>query len=824
MSKLNAKARDKCPLGDVQAWAQYFESLLNTSIGVNKNAAYHLLNAINTPDYCMSIDVLSAQQQRVWEVSQAVVERCTAAKSILDEPFTLDEVAGVLRKLPNGKAFGCEPVPSECYKYACRQEVDVQGRPRSVNVLVPVLHALLEHIRCSEDYPLQFQTTVVSPVFKKRGDPMQYGSYRGVAVGGALAKCYASLLLGRLVKAGEELKLRHPAQAGFRRGMSTGHQQFVMQHLITVHQRPGSRPLIVVQIDFEKAFDRVSRELMFERLKERGVNAMMLNALMCAYEHVLMRVKVNGKLSEPFNSTQGVKQGDPLSTELFGLFIEIIADYIDWRDSRYGCHVRDAPLVGGKRISLLLFADDLNLVATTPARMCALLEAVGYFCTAFGMRANVKKCECMVFGPSAEVVSECERQCMSVITPLELEGQRIPMVTSARYLGLVYGPGRSFLACRKQLVDSGRGAMFSLIGKLRRLRISAPDVWMRCFESHVRSILSFGCEVWGPDALAEMMAGGPPPRRRDSDNLAEGWFEACLHDPAVQLQVAFMRTTAGAHRPAHRLLFAELSQFPLHYTWAKQVIGFWNRVANQKDTPAHHALLAEIELALEGYGAGWASKVLKFAAALGVDVWADLPDGLDWPSEKAAWLLERPLNVATICTAFRERLWSAWSHPRLLVDPPAYPSDGKQPGIMMAKYLHWMGLPFKGAEGAQWLPHAQVFIPAPLHKLLMRFRMCCWPLKANRSLGVPRKRRVCPHCKKEPTEGTVAGEDFDWGPIEDERHVLMECPAYQQERAAAQLPETDDMLSVMETADQRKLAAFLRVIWDKRSAKECFTR
>ena len=271
-----------------------------------------------------------------------------------------------------------------------------------------------------------------------------------------------------------------------------------------------------------------------------------------------------------------------------------------------------------------------------------------------------------------------------------------------------------------------------------------------------------------------------------------------------------MRSVAGAHRPAHRLLFAELSQFPLHYAWAKQVIGFWNRVAKQQGTLAHHALLAEIELTSEGYNAGWACKVLKFVAALGVDAWGNLPEGMTCPSEKAEWLLERPLDVAAICTALRERLWSAWSHPRLLVDPAEYPSDGKQPGIMMAKYLHWMGLPFKGAEGSQWLTHAQVFIPAPLHKLLMRFRMCCWPLKANRAHGVPRNRRVCPLCSQ--------------GAIEDERHVIMVCPAYQQERAAAELPETDDMMVVMKAMDQRKLATLLRVIWDKRSAKESFTR
>ena len=42
-------------------------------------------------------------------------------------------------------------------------------------------------------------------------------------------------------------------------------------------------------------------------------------------------------------------------------------------------------------------------------------------------------------------------------------------------------------------------------------------------------------------------------------------LEAGLKDPMVKLQISFMRLVAGASKPAHRLLFAELSQLPLHY-------------------------------------------------------------------------------------------------------------------------------------------------------------------------------------------------------------------------------------------------------------------
>jgi hypothetical protein len=58
---------------------------------------------------------------------------------------------------------------------------------------------------------------------------------------------------------------------------------------------------------------------------------------------------------------------------------------------------RDTPLVGGKRVSILLYADDVSLLATSPERMSQLLYLVDNFCVAFGMRPNATKCERLVF-------------------------------------------------------------------------------------------------------------------------------------------------------------------------------------------------------------------------------------------------------------------------------------------------------------------------------------------------------------------------------------------------------------------------------------------
>jgi hypothetical protein len=779
-------------------WREHFSRLLNAGVeACDHTAAFEMLNFINTG--------IPGMFDERWSGCEAVLERQARATEILNAPIAADEVAAAVEGLRNGKSPGNELVPSECYRYArrLRQPGDNTGTPE-VNRLLPVLGALLEHIRATGDFPEQFTVTLLSPVYKRKGDPKEPGNYRGIAVGGALAKCYASILLRRLIKAGQELGLRHPAQAGFRHGFGTSHHLFVKRHLTEKHSKPGAPPLIIVQIDFEKAFDKVPRELLWMRLVERGVGGTMLGALTRAYERVIMAVKVNGERSEPFESKQGVKQGCPLSTELFGLFIETLADLVDERDRVFRVHLDAAPVVGGRRVSVLLYADDVSLLATTPERMEELLKAVDLFCTAFGMKANVKKCERLVFAHDAQVAETCKQECVK----LRLAAEPIPAVDNARYLGLVYGPGRPYCECRVTLHDAARGAMFSLISKLDKLKLRAPDVRMRCFEVQVRSILSYGSEVWGPDALAEMLDGGPPPRRRDRSNLAEGLFEACLRDPMVKLQVAYMRRVVGAARPAHRLLFAELSQLPLHYFWLKQVVGFWNRLVKQPGAICHHALLQEVEDALSGVEC-WASKLMRVCDKLGVDLWDGKPDTVQSAGEKAAWLVSKPLPLGPIVTAFRKALMAGWEHERLDAQPEAYPSDGKQPGIQMAKYKHWMGLPFKDGAAVSWLPHAIAYMPVAAHQKLMRFRMCCWPLAANRACGRPRHERVCRLC--------------DAGEVEDEQHVLMRCPAYASCREEAQLPGSS-MRELMVSADQVKLASLLSSIWTTRNTRIPFGR
>jgi hypothetical protein len=76
-----------------------------------------------------------------------------------------------------------------------------------------------------------------------------------------------------------------------------------------------------------------------------------------------MTVKNGATLGATFNSTRGVKQGDPLSPLLYGLFIDRLEKWLAERLPQCGVQL------GEQLVRLLLYADDLMLFATTPQQL-----------------------------------------------------------------------------------------------------------------------------------------------------------------------------------------------------------------------------------------------------------------------------------------------------------------------------------------------------------------------------------------------------------------------------------------------------------------------
>ena len=144
----------------------------------------------------------------------------------------------------------------------------------------------------------------------------------------------------------------------------------------------------------EKAYDHVNWEALFYLLDRMGFGMKWRGWIKACVTFVCFSVLVNGSPEGFFRCSRGLRQGDPLSSLLFLLIMEVLSRLLKKTEECNlirGFHVGDVNVVG-VRISHLLFADDTILFCDAfREQLLSIRLVLSYFQTFTGLKVNIGK-------------------------------------------------------------------------------------------------------------------------------------------------------------------------------------------------------------------------------------------------------------------------------------------------------------------------------------------------------------------------------------------------------------------------------------------------
>ena len=182
-------------------------------------------------------------------------------------------------------------------------------------------------------------------------------------------------------------------QSGFQACKSTC-DNLILMYLALEHfnNHPDEEGLLL-QVDFEKAFDTVEHNFLFKTLEFLGFGNYLINLVKVAFFGCMTYANVNGHLSAPIYIGRGLHQGSPLSPILFIIVAQIFTNKLKNNTDIKGIKV------SGVDILLSLFADDTDIFLEASIECVeAVFSVLSEFGINSGCKGNIDKTTCIPLG------------------------------------------------------------------------------------------------------------------------------------------------------------------------------------------------------------------------------------------------------------------------------------------------------------------------------------------------------------------------------------------------------------------------------------------
>lgn len=150
-----------------------------------------------------------------------------------------------------------------------------------------------------EGWPKDWREGVIVPIIKK-GEGESVEEYRGVTLTQTAYKIYVAILAERLRREVEGKGLIPPSDTGFRKGLGTIDNIYVLNYLINRQVNRKGNKMVVIFIDLRAAFDSVDRKVLMEVMRRRRVRESLVRRCEEVLKETVNIVRVGERKGERF--------------------------------------------------------------------------------------------------------------------------------------------------------------------------------------------------------------------------------------------------------------------------------------------------------------------------------------------------------------------------------------------------------------------------------------------------------------------------------------------------------------------------------------------
>jgi hypothetical protein len=236
----------------------------------------------------------------------------------------------------------------------------------------------------------------------KKAPPESVNDYRPISLTSVCLKFLTKLAANRLQD--HILRCIHKNQYGFIRSRTI--QDCLAWTYEYIYQcQLSKKPILIVKLDFAKAFDTIEHEAILQILKYKGFDDVWIGWMKEVLSSGSSSILLNGVPGKQFICKRGVRQGDPLSPLLYVCGGDLLQSVIN--DSLNSNVLRLPIITNDPEFPVVQYADDtILLLAAEMDQVLALKDILHRFGLSTGLRVNFQKSQIVPLNVEGSVTSQ----------------------------------------------------------------------------------------------------------------------------------------------------------------------------------------------------------------------------------------------------------------------------------------------------------------------------------------------------------------------------------------------------------------------------------